>query len=146
VTVTPFAEIVAPSMQSFRLGATMFVAFGGLAILVAAIGLYSVIAYNVEQRTHELGVRLALGAAPRDLLTLVLSEGARVAVIGLTLGIAVALYASKWLAPLLFQVSPKDFVVYAAASVTLLLTAMLGSWVPARRASRTDPNIALRSE
>ena len=146
VTVTPFAEIVAPSMQSFRLGATMFVAFGGLAILVAAIGLYSVIAYNVEQRTHELGVRLALGAAPRDLLTLVLSEGARVAVIGLTLGIAVALYASKWLAPLLFQVSPRDFVVYAAASVTLLLTAMLGSWVPAHRASRTDPNIALRSE
>jgi putative ABC transport system permease protein len=146
VTVTPFEEIVAPTMRSFRLGATMFVAFGALALLVAAMGLYSVIAYNVEQRTHELGVRLALGAQPRDVATLVLSDGARVAVIGLTIGIAVALYASTWLEPLLFDVSPRDAVVYATASLTLLLVAMLGSWIPAHRASRTDPNIALRSE
>jgi putative ABC transport system permease protein len=146
VTVTPFEEIVSPTKRSFRLGATMFVAFGGLALLVAAMGLYSVIAYDVEQRTHELGVRLALGAQPRDLVTLVLSDGARVAVIGLTLGIAVALYASKWLEPLLFEVSPRDVVVYATASLTLLLVAMLGSWMPAHRASRTDPNIALRSD
>jgi len=146
ITVTPFQEIVAPNMKSFRLGATTFVAFGGLALLVAAMGLYSVIAYNVEQRTHELGVRLALGAQPRDLATLVLSSGARVAVIGLAIGVAVALYASKWLAPLLFDVSPRDGVVYATASLTLFLVAMFGSWVPARRASRTDPNIALRSE
>jgi predicted permease len=146
VTVTPYEEIVSPFMRSFRLGATMFVAFGVLALLVAAMGLYSVIAYNVEQRTHELGVRLALGAQPRDLATLVLSDGARVAVIGLTLGIAIALYASKWLEPLLFEVSPRDAVVYTTASLTLLLVAMLGSWIPAHRASRTDPNIALRSE
>jgi predicted permease len=146
VTVTPYQEIVSPFLRSFRLGATMFVAFGLLALLVAAMGLYSVIAYNVAQRTHELGVRLALGAQPRDLATLVLSDGARVAVTGLTLGIAIALYASKWLEPLLFQVSPRDAVVYATASLTLLLVAMLGSWVPAYRASRTDPNTALRSE
>jgi predicted permease len=146
VTVTPFAEIVSPTMQSFRLGATTFVAFGALALLVAAMGLYSVIAYNVAQRTHEMGVRLALGAQPRDLATLVLSDGARVAAIGVTIGVGVALYASKWLAPLLFDVSPKDAVVYTTASLTLLLVAILGSWGPARRASRTDPNIALRSE
>jgi len=146
VTVTPFREIVAPSMQSIRLGAMMFVAFGGLALLVAAMGLYSVIAYNVEQRRHELGVRLALGAQPRDLATLVLSDGARVAVVGLAIGILVALYASRWLAPLLFEVSPRDALVYGTASLTLLAVAMLGSWVPARRASRTDPNVALRSE
>ncbi|HEY6825261.1 MAG TPA: FtsX-like permease family protein, partial [Gemmatimonadaceae bacterium] len=146
ITVTPFQEIVSPSMQSFRLGATTFVAFGALALLVAAMGLYSVIAYNVEQRTHELGIRLALGAQPRDLATLVLSDGARVAVIGLAIGVGVAWYASKWLAPLLFEVSPRDAAVYATASLTLLLVAMMGSWVPARRASRTDPNIALRSE
>jgi ABC-type antimicrobial peptide transport system permease subunit len=103
-------------------------------------------AYNVEQRTHELGVRLALGAQPRDLATLVLFGGARVAAIGLAIGVVVALYASKWLAPLLFDVSPRDGVVYATASLTLFLVAMFGSWVPARRASRTDPNIALRSE
>jgi predicted permease len=146
VTVTPYAEIVAPFMRSWRLGATMFVMFGGLALLVAAMGLYSVIAYNVEQRTHELGVRLALGAQPRDLATLVLSDGARVAVIGLAIGVTLALYLSKWLEPLLFKVSPRDAAVYVTASLILLLVAMLGSWVPANRASRTDPNIALRSE
>jgi predicted permease len=146
VTVTPFREIVAPTMRSFSLGATMFVAFGALALVVAAMGLYSVIAYNVEQRTHELGVRLALGAQPRDLARLVLTDGARVAVTGVGIGVAVALYASKWLEPLLFGVSPRDAAVYVTASVTLLLVAMLGSWMPARRASRTDPNIALRSE
>ena len=79
-------------------------------------------------------------------MTLVLSDGARVAVIGLSLGIAIALYASKWLEPLLFQVSPRDVLVYATASLTLILAAMLGSRVPAHRASRTDPNIALRAE
>jgi predicted permease len=146
VTVTPFEEMIAPSMRSFKLGATMFVAFGALALLVAAMGLYSVIAYNVEQRKHELGVRLALGALPRDLATLVLSDGARVAVIGLSIGLAVAWYASRWLEPLLFEVSPRDGVVYGGASLTLLLVAMVGSWAPAYRASRTDPNIALRSE
>jgi len=146
VTVTPFEEIVAPTMRSFRLGATMFVAFGALALLVAAMGLYAVIAYNVEQRTHELGVRLALGAQPHDLATLVLADGARVAVIGLAIGVALALYLSKWLEPLLFGVSPRDAAVYVTASLILLFVAMLGSWMPARRASRTDPNIALRSE
>jgi len=146
ITVTPFQDIVSPMMQSVRLGATTFVAFGALALLVAAMGLYSVIAYNVEQRTHELGIRLALGAQPRDLATLILSDGARIAVIGLAIGVGVAWYASKWLAPLLFDVSPKDAAVYATASLTLLLVAMLGSWVPARRASRTDPNVVLRSE
>ena len=146
ITVTPFSEIVSPMMQSFRLGATTFVAFGGLALLVAAMGLYSVIAYNVAQRTHELGIRLALGAQPRDLATLVLSDGARIALIGLTIGVAVAFYASKWLAPLLFDVAPRDAGVYATASLTLLIVAMVGSWVPARRAARTDPNVALRAE
>ena len=124
----------------------MFVAFGALALLVAAMGLYAVIAYNVEQRTHELGVRLALGAQPHDLATLVLADGARVAVIGLAIGVALALYLSKWLEPLLFGVSPRDAAVYVTASLILLFVAMLGSWMPARRASRTDPNIALRSE
>jgi ABC-type antimicrobial peptide transport system permease subunit len=146
VTVTPFEETIAPNMRSFRLGATMFVAFGALALLVAAMGLYSVIAYNVEQRRHELGVRLALGAQPRDLATLVLSDGTRVAGIGLTIGLAVAWYASRWLEPLLFDVSARDTVVYVTASVTLLVVALVGSWIPAHRASRTDPNIALRSE
>lgn len=146
VTVTPFEEIVSPTMRSFRLGATMFVAFGALALMVAAMGLYSVIAYNVEQRTHELGVRLALGAQPRDVATLVLSDGARVAAVGVTIGVAVALYAAKWLEPLLFGVSARDVPVYVTASLTLLLVAMLGSWVPAHRASQVDPNVALRSE
>jgi ABC-type antimicrobial peptide transport system permease subunit len=76
----------------------------------------------------------------------VLADGARVAVIGLAIGVALALYLSKWLEPLLFGVSPRDAAVYVTASLILLFVAMLGSWMPARRASRTDPNIALRSE
>ncbi len=146
VTVAPFEDVVAPTMRSWRLGATMFVAFGALALLVAAMGLYSVIAYNVEQRTHELGVRLALGAQPRELAALVLSDGARMAVIGLAIGLAIAAWASRWLEPLLFDVSPRDGAVYVVSAATLLLVAVAGSWVPAYRASRTDPNVALRSE
>ena len=137
---------LSPTMRSWRLGATMFVAFGALALLVAAMGLYSVIAYNVAQRSHEMGVRLALGAQPRDLANLVLSSGARVATSGVAIGVVIALWASRWLEPLLFDVSSRDKATYITASVVPLAVAMAGSWFPARRAARTDPNIALRSE
>ena len=86
----------------------MFSVFGALALVLAAIGLYSVIAYNVTQRTHEMGVRVALGAQARDVIRLIVSEGLRIVLPGVALGAVLALLAGKWIAPLLFQVSPKD--------------------------------------
>src|SRR5439155_26299620 len=104
VTVRPMTEIFGGTIRSWRLGATMFAAFGSLALILAAIGLYSVIAYNVVQRTHELGVRVAFGAKVADVIRLILSEGLRVAVAGVVIGGVIALWAGRWVAPLLFEV------------------------------------------
>ncbi len=146
VTVKPMAEIFGPNIKSWRLGATMFVAFGALALVLAAIGLYSVIAYNVVQRTHELGVRVAFGAQVKDVIQLVLGEGLRLTVIGLVLGAGIALYAGRWVAPLLFKVEPADPLVFGGVVAILLVTATCASLIPAIRASRVDPNVALRSD
>lgn len=146
VTVRPMTEIFDPTIRSWKLGATMFVAFGMLALILAAIGLYSVIAYNVVQRTHEMGVRVAFGAQMRDVVQLVLSEGLRVTVIGVVIGGAVALYAGRWVAPLLFNVKPRDPLVFGAVVAVLMAAAVVASLVPAMRAARVDPNVALRSE
>jgi putative ABC transport system permease protein len=146
VDVTPLADIVAPTMRQWDLGATMFAVFGALALVVAAIGLYSVTAYGVAQRTHELGVRVALGAERRDLMRLVLGEGLRLAAVALALGLAGALVAGRFAAPLLFDTSPRDPVVLAAVAATLLVTSVLASALPALRAARVDPNQALRDE
>jgi ABC-type antimicrobial peptide transport system permease subunit len=139
-------DIVEPEVQSWRLGATMFVAFGGLALVLAAIGLYSVIAYDVAQRTHELGIRIALGARVRDLVLLVIGDGLRVALLGGAAGGIIALVAGHWLRPLLFDESPRDPVVFGTVAIVLFGAALLASGVPALRAVRVDPNEALRSE
>ncbi|HMC55834.1 MAG TPA: ABC transporter permease [Gemmatimonadaceae bacterium] len=146
VTVTPMSEIFDPNVRSWRLGATMFVAFGALALLLAAIGLYSVIAYNVVQRTHELGVRVAFGAQMRDVVRLILGEGLRLAVAGVVIGGAIALFAGRWVAPLLYDVRPTDPLVYGSVIAVLLAAAGIASLVPALRAARVDPNVALRSD
>jgi putative ABC transport system permease protein len=146
VTTTPLAKVVGGETRSWRLGATMFTVFGLLALVLAAIGLYSVIAYNVAQRTHELGVRVALGAGMRDLMRLVLTEGMVLAGAGVGLGTGIALVVSGWVAPLLFAESPRDPAVFLSVAVTLLAVALLASFVPARRAGRVDPMRALHSE
>jgi len=146
VTTKPFIEIVDQQRRSWQLGATMFVAFGVLALVVAAVGLYGVIGYNVTQRMHELGVRVALGAQARDILRLVVGQGVRFGLAGVALGTLLAYAASRWLEPLLFQQSPRDPVVYTAVSAMLVLVALAASGAPAVRASRADPNTALRSE
>ena len=146
VTVTPLSKVIAPQMRSWKMGATLFAVFGGLALVLAAIGLYSVIAYNVTQRTHEMGVRVALGAQAKDVVSLVVREGLWIVVPGIALGAIAALAAGRWIAPLLFNVSPKDPPVLAVVIVTLLAVAVMASWLPAKRASRVDPNEALRSD
>jgi predicted permease len=146
VTVTPFREIIGSQKRSWHLGATMFVAFGGLAMVLAAVGLYGVLAYNVAQRTHELGVRRALGAQATDVVRLVVADGLRVASAGLAIGIVAAFWAGKWLQPLLFDVSSRDPAVFGLVAAMLVVVATAASWIPAMRASRVDPNVALRSE
>ncbi|HMA39093.1 MAG TPA: ADOP family duplicated permease [Gemmatimonadales bacterium] len=146
VTVTPLADVLGSQTQSWELGATMFTVFGLLALALAAIGLYSVIAYNVAQRTHELGVRSALGAQLGDLVRLVLTDGMRLALVGIVLGSGIALIVGRWAQPLLFEQSARDPAVFAGVAVLLLAVAALACFIPARRAGRVDPMRALRSE
>ena len=142
----PLGRLIDPQRRSWEFGATMFVAFGGLALVLAAIGLYSLIAYDVAQRTQELGVRLALGASIHDVMRLVVSSGVRLVLAGVILGGGLALWGSKWMENLMFQQSPRDPLVFGVVAITLLVVALVASSGPAFRASRVDPNIALRND
>ena len=146
VNVRTLASIVAPQMRSWRLGATMFTIFGVLALVVAAIGLYSVVAYDVSQRTRELGVRVALGANAGSVLRLVVGEGVRVVGLGLALGAIAALAMAGKVTPLLYEVSAKDPMTYVGVIGVLLVVAVVASLAPAMRAARVDPNVALRAD
>jgi ABC-type antimicrobial peptide transport system permease subunit len=146
VTTKPFAEIVEQQQRSWRLGATMFVAFGARALVVAGVGLYGVIGYNVQQRMHELGVRVALGAQMHDIVQLVVGQGVRFGVAGVAFGTVLAYGGSRWLEPLLFRQSPTDPAVYSTVGAVLFVVALAASAAPALRAAKADPNVALRSE
>jgi ABC-type antimicrobial peptide transport system permease subunit len=146
VTLRTMESLVGGTQRSWRLGANLFVVFGALALIVAAVGLYGVIAYNVTQRMHELGVRVALGAQSRDILSLIVGQGARFAVAGIVAGSVLALVASKWMQPLLFDQSARDVRVYLAVGGLMLIVALMACASPARRAASADPNAALRSE
>jgi ABC-type antimicrobial peptide transport system permease subunit len=124
----------------------MFSAFGALALVIAAVGLYSVVAYDVAQRAHELSVRIALGARARDVIRVVVSQGVRFALVGIAFGLGIALLGAERLQPLLFRQSASDPSVYAAVGMILLLAAIGACVAPARRAARADPNLALRSD
>jgi putative ABC transport system permease protein len=146
VNVVPLSDRVAPETKSWRLGATMFVIFGALALGLAAIGLYSVIAYGVTQRQHELGVRVALGAQSQHILSLILRQGMVLALAGVSIGTLLAISGGKWIKPLLYNVSPTDPLVFSGVIGVLVLTALAACIVPARRAASVDPNVALRSD
>ena len=146
VVAQPLGTLIDRHRRSWQMGATMFLAFGALALTVAAIGLYAVIGYNVAQRMHELGVRIALGAQRTDVVRLVVGEGMGFALAGAAVGGTLALLAAGWVQPLLFRQSARDPLVYTAVAVILVLVAALASAVPAMRATRADPNRALRAE
>ncbi len=146
LVVRPMKGIVGNVTRSWRLGAVMFAAFGGLALVVAAVGLYSVVAYDVAQRRHEVGVRIALGARVTDIVALVMRHGLRVVVLGVTLGLGLTLAAGRWLGPLLFQVSPRDPVVFTGVALLLVGVALAASGFPAIQASRVDPARSLRAD
>jgi ABC-type antimicrobial peptide transport system permease subunit len=146
LVVRPMTAIVGNVTRSWRLGAVLFAAFGALALIVAAIGLYSVVAYDAAQRTHEVGVRIALGARVGDIVTLIVRDGLRVVVAGALTGIGLTLLTARWLGPLLFQVSPRDPLVFGAVVLVLIGVALAASGVPAIHASRVDPVTSLRSD
>ena len=144
--VDPLAGNLEPSMRPWRLGATVFTVFGALALVLAGLGLYSVIAYDVTQRTREMGVRIALGAGAGDVLRLVVVQGVRLAGIGILLGTAVALAAGRWVGPLLFDTTPNDPLVLGTVALTLFAVALAASFIPGMRATRVAPATALRAE
>jgi putative ABC transport system permease protein len=144
--VSPMMEQLEPEYRPWRLGASLFTAFGLLALIVACIGIYSTVSYGVTQRRHEFGVRIALGAQLSDVLSQVVGEGLRVVAIGVVVGVGLALAAGKLVSALLYGVKPTDPVVMSGVAVLLLFVAAAAALVPAWRASRVDPVSALRSE
>jgi putative ABC transport system permease protein len=129
-----------------RTGATLFSIFGGVALLLAMVGLYGIRSYTVARRTREIGIRMALGATARDTLRLVVREGAALTAIGAAAGLTLSFLLGKVLAGMLYQVSGSDPVVFLAAPAVLSAVSLLACYVPARRAARVDPMVALRYE
>jgi predicted permease len=144
VVVRALQAAVDNQRRGWLLGATLFASFGGLALVVAAVGMYGVIGYNVAQRTHELGVRIALGARGVDIMRLVVWQGLAFAAAGAVIGLVLAGVASYWIEPLLYGLSARDPLTYTTVGVIMALTGILASAVPALRAVRADPNRALR--
>jgi predicted permease len=146
VGIETLQESVDPQIRPWRLGATMFTMFGVLSLLVAALGLYSVIAYSVASRRHELGVRMALGARAADMVTMVVRQGVAMAIAGVLLGTALAFATSRFLETLLFEASPRDPRVFAGVAAGTLAVAVLASLIPALRAASVNPVSAFRVE
>jgi ABC-type antimicrobial peptide transport system permease subunit len=120
--------------------------FGGSALLLAAIGIYGLMAYSVAQRTQEIGIRLALGAGASHVKNMVVFQGLRLAIVGVAIGLAVAFLLSRVLSSFLFGVTARDPLVFTVVPLVLTGVALLAVWLPARRASRVDPILALRYE
>jgi putative ABC transport system permease protein len=126
------------------MGAALLGLFGALALILASIGIYGVLAYSVAQRTSEIGLRMALGAQPHQVLRLVLKQGMLLALVGATVGVVVALPVARLASGLLYGVSATDPLTYAAITLLLMGVALLACYLPARRATRIDPLVALR--
>ncbi len=146
IGIQPLATMFAGQVRPFRLGATMFAVFAVLAVLLAALGLYGVLAYTVARRTHEIGVRVSLGAEVRDVLGLVVAQGVRLAAIGVLIGGAGAVVGGRALGALLYGVSSSNMLVLGGSAAIMLVVAGVASYLPARRATKVDPMVALRYE
>jgi ABC-type antimicrobial peptide transport system permease subunit len=139
-------DLVDASIAGRRFSLLVFLVFGAIAVAMSAVGVYGVLSYLVGQRTREIGLRLAIGATPSDVVWLFAREGAVLILVGAGAGLAGAIAGGRWIAALLFGVTPADPVTFAAAAFTLAVTAAGATYIPARRAARVDPTEALRAE
>ncbi|HEY0138441.1 MAG TPA: FtsX-like permease family protein, partial [Nannocystis sp.] len=145
--VATLAELIDRSIAERRFTIWLLTVFAGLALILAAVGLYAVMANSVAQRTHELGVRMALGAQPRDVVRLVVRQGLVLVGIGVVLGIAGAFGLTRLMSSMLgSQVSPTDPTTFAGVTLLLVVIGVVATYIPARRATRIDPMIAMRQE
>jgi ABC-type antimicrobial peptide transport system permease subunit len=142
---TQTQQIDATLMQE-RLFGRLSSFFGGLAVLLACVGLYGLISYAANQRTHEIGIRRALGAERRDVLSMVVGQGLKLALLGLIMGGSGALALTRYISSQLFGVKPNDPVTFVTVSLLVLTVTLLASYLPARRATKVDPMVALRYE
>jgi ABC-type antimicrobial peptide transport system permease subunit len=139
-------EVMAQSTARSDFNMLLLTVFAGSALVLAAIGVYGLMAYSVQQRTQEIGVRLALGADTSRVRNMVIRQGMTLVVIGVTIGLASAFGLTRVMASFLFGVTPRDPLVFILVPIVLAVVGWLGVWLPARRASRVDPVIALRVE
>jgi predicted permease len=139
-------ELIEQSIGQSRLNTTMLSMFAGVALVLAIIGIYGVISYSVTQRTQEIGVRMALGAQQGDVLRLVLREGVLLAAVGVVIGVGGAFYATRWIRSWLFGIETTDPMTIVSTAIGLVVIALAASWLPARRASRVDPLVAMRAD
>ena len=142
----PVTRLSANTVWQSRVWGLLFGIFSGIALVLATAGIYGVMAYFVTQRTREIGVRIALGAQWRDVLKLILKSGMALVTIGLTIGLAGALALTRLMTTLLFEVSPTDPITFGVVSLCVVLATLLACYIPARRATKVDPLIALRYE
>jgi putative ABC transport system permease protein len=142
--VHSLVELMAVSLDQQRFNMSLLGIFAALALILATVGVYGLMAYTVSQRTHEIGVRVAVGAQRHDVLTLVVREGAKLAFLGIAIGVAAALGLTRLMASLLFAVKPTDPATFAGVAILLALVALAACYLPARRATCIDPLVALR--
>jgi putative ABC transport system permease protein len=144
--ISTMKELVSNSVATRRMTLVLLGLFSGLALILGAIGIYGVISYSVAQRTHEIGIRMALGAPRREVFRLVVGEGLKLAGIGIAIGVVAAFGLARLMSSLLYAVSATDFETFAGVAILLALVALLACYVPARRAMRVDPMVALKYE